>query len=305
MVLLSICIPTYNRKEYLRNTLDSIVSQDIFVNTYDVNIVISDNASSDGTDELVEGYISRFPDKIIYHRNDNNIGFANFERVLSIANGQYLKLNNDTLHFKSGTLQKMLDYIKANLETENILFWGNGNKNIKNNLTTYSDINAFVSGVSYFNTWIGSFGIWKKDFELVKTIFEEKNYTEIPQTFILFQFLENNRNITCVNDSLFESICPDKKGGNYNVAEVFGENYLNLLNDYCEKNLLSDKVYKEEKKLLLKFINHYYFDIDNMYNFKKTGYFRYLLKYYFYNLYFYRFYLKMRCKQYVQQYLQK
>ena len=57
MTLLSICIPTYNREKYLQDTLESIVSQDIFKNTNDVDIVISDNASTDGTRELVEKYL--------------------------------------------------------------------------------------------------------------------------------------------------------------------------------------------------------------------------------------------------------
>ena len=53
MVLLSICIPTYNRETYLAKTLDSIVNQNIFLSSDDINIVISDNCSTDGTEALV------------------------------------------------------------------------------------------------------------------------------------------------------------------------------------------------------------------------------------------------------------
>ena len=302
MTLLSICIPTYNREKYLRDTLESIVSQDIFKNTNDVDIVISDNASTDGTRELVEKYLKLYPEKIIYHRNDSNIGFANFEKVLSIADGKFLKLNNDTLLLKPDSLEKMLSYIKNNLEEKNILFFSNNASNIGGGAILYSDLNSFIKDISYYTTWIGSFGIWKSDFEKVIKIFNEKTWTEIPHTYILFNFLENHRHILCISEELFESVCPQKKGGNYNVAQVFGENYINFLNEFRDKNLLSTAVYNKEKYKLIKFINKYYFDVRNKYNFQKTGYFKYLLKFYRWDLYFYLCYIKMGLK-YVLRYL--
>lgn len=297
--LLSICIPTYNRKEYLEKTLDSIVNQDIFINTNDVNIVISDNASNDGTRELVARYLQLYPDKIIYFCNDTNIGFANFDKVLSVANGKFLKLNNDTLLLLPGSLDTMLSYIRDNSDVKPVLFFRNCCANNDEKTSLYEDLNSFIDNISYYSTWIGSFGIWKTDYAYVSRLFREKNYTEIPQTYILFNFLENNRNILCINETLFNSVCPFKKGGNYNVAQVFGENYLCFLNEYIHKKLLSYKIYKKEKRKLIKFINDYYFDVQNKYNFQKSGYFKYLLKYYWYNLYFYRLYIKTGRFKYV------
>ena len=50
---LSICIATYNRAEYIGETLDSIIPQ----LTDEVEIVIADGASTDGTSTVVNGYI--------------------------------------------------------------------------------------------------------------------------------------------------------------------------------------------------------------------------------------------------------
>ncbi|MCX8512062.1 MAG: glycosyltransferase, partial [Chthoniobacteraceae bacterium] len=44
---LSICIPTFNRSQYLRLTLESITNQELFQNSDEIEIVISDNCSSD------------------------------------------------------------------------------------------------------------------------------------------------------------------------------------------------------------------------------------------------------------------
>ena len=84
-IRLSICIPTYNRAAFLGYALDSIIAQA----TDEVEIVVSDNASTDGTEALVRDYQSRFP-RIRYHRNPENLGAdRNFLKVVEIAQGEY------------------------------------------------------------------------------------------------------------------------------------------------------------------------------------------------------------------------
>ncbi len=51
--LLSICIATYNRAEYIGETLESIIPQV----TDEVEIVIVDGASTDNTSSVVKHYI--------------------------------------------------------------------------------------------------------------------------------------------------------------------------------------------------------------------------------------------------------
>lgn len=50
---LSLCIPTYNRASYLKNSIETIICQNEF-KTGKVEIVISDNASSDDTEKSEE-----------------------------------------------------------------------------------------------------------------------------------------------------------------------------------------------------------------------------------------------------------
>ena len=50
--LVSVCIPTYNKARYLRKSLDSIINQ-----TYgNLEIIISDNASPDNTEEIIKSF---------------------------------------------------------------------------------------------------------------------------------------------------------------------------------------------------------------------------------------------------------
>lgn len=82
---LSICIPTYNRADMLCHTIKSILSQC----PEDVEIVVSDNASTDGTDILMQSLVQQYS-QIHYVRSSVNVGAdRNFLRVVELASGRY------------------------------------------------------------------------------------------------------------------------------------------------------------------------------------------------------------------------
>ncbi len=110
--ILSICIPTYNRVNYLKECLDSIVCQFRDKNIYDqVEIVISDNASEDTTQELVREYQKNW-DNIKYFRNNQNIGFdRNVLKAVDIAQGEYCWLLGDDDALFENALKTIIDKI--------------------------------------------------------------------------------------------------------------------------------------------------------------------------------------------------
>jgi glycosyltransferase involved in cell wall biosynthesis len=91
--LVSIAVPTWNRCEMLRTTLASAQAQ-----TYaPLEIVVSDNASDDGTAEMVRE-LARDDERIRLSVSDTNIGTYNYLRVLQLVRGEYVKfLNSDDL----------------------------------------------------------------------------------------------------------------------------------------------------------------------------------------------------------------
>ena len=116
-IILSICIPTFNRSDYLESTILSIVNQARFQQTSDVEIIISDNFSNDDTSKISLGFVEKYGEKVRYYRNDKNIADANFEKVLSYGKGLFLKLNNDTLKHQDGSLDNLLQTITENKES--------------------------------------------------------------------------------------------------------------------------------------------------------------------------------------------
>lgn len=107
---LSICIPIYNRLQYLSELLDSIIKQVDGNST--VEICISDNASSDNLLELVEKYQEVYP-HIVYFRWPENMGpDRNFLQAVKIANGEYCWLMGSDDTIADSGLPKVLDILK-------------------------------------------------------------------------------------------------------------------------------------------------------------------------------------------------
>jgi glycosyltransferase involved in cell wall biosynthesis len=83
----SIGLPVYNGERFLPRALDSLLGQDFEA----IEVVVSDNASTDGTREVCCEYASR-DHRVRYQRNDANIGlFPNFNRAFDLACGEYFK----------------------------------------------------------------------------------------------------------------------------------------------------------------------------------------------------------------------
>lgn len=94
MAYFDICIPNFNYEAYLGITLDSVLGQDF----QDFQILVSDNASTDGSVALVRRYQAQDA-RIQLRVNRCNVGFAgNLARAAAMATGRYmLMLSSDDL----------------------------------------------------------------------------------------------------------------------------------------------------------------------------------------------------------------
>jgi glycosyltransferase involved in cell wall biosynthesis len=112
--LLSISVPTYNRARYLEECLNSIVCQFSDKNTCErVQIIVSDNASEDGTRELVKGYERKF-ENIRYLRNETTIPSSeNWNKAFCCSTGEFLNLIGDDDLYLPDSLDKMLLFLSA------------------------------------------------------------------------------------------------------------------------------------------------------------------------------------------------
>lgn len=90
---ISICIPQYNRINYLLRSLD-IIKEQTFSN---IEIVISDDCSTDDTAEQITKLKSLYKYPIVFERNEKNMGYdRNYRKCIEMASGDYaLVIGND------------------------------------------------------------------------------------------------------------------------------------------------------------------------------------------------------------------
>lgn len=112
-IRLSICIPTYNRELFLADTLESIITQlDTDIRS-SVEICISDNASTDNTEDLVEKYSEVHP-HIVYHKWPQNMGAdRNYLKVVEIAHGEFCWLFGSDDVMMPGAIKRVLTELET------------------------------------------------------------------------------------------------------------------------------------------------------------------------------------------------
>jgi GT2 family glycosyltransferase len=108
--VLSIVIVVWNGKKYVLGCLESLEQ---YAPQVDFEVIIVDNASTDGTPQLIE---QRFPEfKLI--RNSENLGFAKANNIgIQQATGDYICLVNSDVEFTSDCFTPMLSYLDQHPE---------------------------------------------------------------------------------------------------------------------------------------------------------------------------------------------
>ena len=110
----SICIPTYNRKDYLRETLDSVLAQ-----TYkDYEIVIVDDGSTDGTEDMIK----ELGVPVTYYWQENCGDAAARNKLIELAQGQYISFIDSDDLLLPDAIERMIKVIEA--ETEDVIVYG-------------------------------------------------------------------------------------------------------------------------------------------------------------------------------------
>ncbi len=104
----SIGMPVYNGEAFLQDAISSLLGQDY----QEFELIISDNCSTDAT-ELICRDFAKQDSRIIYHRNEANLGaLANFNNLISISQGGYFMwAAHDDLYHPS-FLSTMINYLE-------------------------------------------------------------------------------------------------------------------------------------------------------------------------------------------------
>lgn len=251
-MLVSICVPTKDRVLYLKETLDSIVNDNVNPELYE--IVISDNSDDNETKLLADQYLSAGIN-VVYYKNSEK-GFYNSIQALKLGNGDFLKLHNDYTKFKPGAFQSFVNMVEQNRNNKPQTLFTDGN--LKKKVAIFSDgFDKFIRDSSYWNTWSSAFSIWKDDFDQLNT---DKDFLDdqFPHTSLLFQ-LKNKKSFLVDDVMYFSNSVVSKKGG-YNIFYNFCVIYIEMLQELNDFNVITKSTYNHIKnKLKREFIPRWYY----------------------------------------------
>ena len=115
-MILTISIPTYNRAQELEALLEEILLQVRAVPVGTIDVLVSDNASTDGTREMVGSMAAKFAKCSVvlkYICNETNIGFSrNVINAVGNADGEYVLIMGDDDSLEPHTLPFLLGAFK-------------------------------------------------------------------------------------------------------------------------------------------------------------------------------------------------
>lgn len=262
---LTIAIPTYNRKECLQQSLVNVIEHS---RGKDIEILISDNASTDGTEEFVK-FIQKENPSIKYYKNAQNLGFdGNFLNCFEKAQGKYVMLLSDDdvlldgaidsilealkcapicMHLNSSELisQVPLEYEKIRYEEEGILY--------------FDDRNDFIKKIGIMCTFVSSL-VFKTD--LVRAVPNKEKYfkSNILQSHVLFEIMKNE-GIYLVNTQN----CLAAKGNHtvkYDIFRTWIKNYSDLMLDTAiscgfKKEVMEEVLEQELDSTVYNFVIHF------------------------------------------------
>lgn len=109
---LTIIIPTFNKEDYIKDALDSMLSQKV---DFKYKLIVVDDCSIDKTLDIIEGYKDKFDNMVILRSDKNNGLFYNIVRAYEILKSDYFcVLDPDDYYIDDNFLQTSIDFLEKN-----------------------------------------------------------------------------------------------------------------------------------------------------------------------------------------------
>lgn len=109
--LVSVVIIAYNHEEYITQAIEGVLIQDY----ENLEIIISDDASSDATPEIIQRYASKYPEKIRANLNEENLGVTgNCNKGLFLSRGDLICVVGGDDYFLPGKIEAQVQEFEKN-----------------------------------------------------------------------------------------------------------------------------------------------------------------------------------------------
>jgi len=239
---LSVCIPTYNRSSHLEERLTELARQ---VDS-NIEVIISNNASSDGTSELLRQWETKWPtgSNLRIYQGVVNEGFSlNLRRCAEIAAGEWLWITGDDDAVKSDAVSTILKCVE-NSQSE-VLYFSNPCFQIANR-QVIDTVPALLESISLPGLALIGGTVYRREV-LSDNLAGFGKYCPslVPYLCITFSQLEAGKlRAELCPERLFAKDTYDTSQGWSSVALVEGlGNWISALNQPANKSALADRLW--------------------------------------------------------------
>jgi abequosyltransferase len=237
MKLLSICIPTFNRGDFLEQALASIIDSLSEKAQSQIEIVISNNASTDKTAEIISTFQEKLP-KISWNivHQTTNIGSINVVVVTKYAIGKFIWIVSDDDIVSKSSIKYILQTLQDKSDTKSlILEYSTFQENPINKKQIPFKIKEKVldrdEALSILSTNITFLSILifkNKNLQIDRAI---KNSTHLPQCYLFADQISQGQVAYLSGVSIYVR---ENNSGGYNFFQVFVTQFDELL-QYCSR----------------------------------------------------------------------
>jgi abequosyltransferase len=254
--LLTIAIPTFNRAAYLQLCLQQFLPDRDLVDDGTVEILVSDNCSTDQTAATVET-LSQQGLSIRSISNEINIGSdANIAQCFNQARGRYVQIMGDDDLYLPGKLKYVISLLRENdygvvclksygYEHDFVKERPNGVSGRRD----FADISDFLQEVGPLITFISAC-IINKDLqpEIDARVFCGSNLVQVH--LVILPALRSNLNSYILDYTL---ACKRANSGGYDFSEIFVEKFFGILKSYEPAGLSKSAIDRFGRKLLISY----------------------------------------------------
>lgn len=258
--ILSIAIPTWNRAHYLSITLAQLHQEAAGLPAAEVEILVSDNGSTDHTQKIIEDYRARGM-QIRYVRNEENIGSdRNIAQCFNLSMGRYVLLLGDDDILVDGAIAWLLQKLrKKNYGVVLLRPYGYDHDfraeypGLGGQDNEYSDAGTFLSKIGALSTLISANVINKSLLHEVDA--RQFCGSNLVQLHLVIRAAIKGMN-NCETDRYLVA-CKRNNSGGYDFSEVFVQNFCTILDQYRDAGLSENDIASIEKRMLVGFYPSY------------------------------------------------
>ena len=252
--MISVIIPVYNVREYIGKCVDSVLKQKI----HDIEIILVDDGSTDGSDEVCDMYADANENVFVIHKKNAGLGYAR-NSGLEIARGEYIFFLDSDDWLPENALINLQELAENN--DVDIICFRYARTSERDNFVLEQPIreDRVVNNEELMKEYLAGMTATACTKLYKKEIFEKEKFSNVPiheDSYSMHLFLKNAKRAMITNQiyyiqyirkgSLTQTIFTEK---NFICIECgerlvkFAKEYYPMLVDYAYFNCLERRIY--------------------------------------------------------------